>query len=210
MVLSGAAITSFDTYLLLNDMRRSLVMHILHLPFKDLDQSHTGNIISIISSGTNELKRLLTDELPEVFGTLLVFIGACVGMVIISPVMFVISLSTCLVTVGLLVVLSGKLQDCSRGAQTAIGDMTSAATDALMGLKRIRAFNATERETDKIGEKPGKHCTFGRLISKKQSLIWPSGMALMQLCLMVVSGIGAFQVFKGVMTVQQLITSLCT
>lgn len=35
-------------------------------------------------------------------------------------------------------------------------------------------------------------------------------MALMQLCLMVVSGIGAFQVAKGVMTVQQLVTSLCT
>ena len=60
--LSGAAITSFDAYLLLNDMRRSLVMHILHLPFKDLDQSHTGNVISIISSDTNELKRLLTDN----------------------------------------------------------------------------------------------------------------------------------------------------
>ncbi|WP_269749240.1 ABC transporter ATP-binding protein [Bifidobacterium choladohabitans] len=187
-------------------MRRSLVMHILHLPFKDLDQSHTGNVISIISSDTNELKRLLTDGLPEVFGTLLVFIGACVGMVIISPVMFVISLSTCLVTVGLLVVLSGKLQDFSRGAQTAIGDMTSAATDALMGLKTIRAFNATEQETDIISEKAKQAYTFGRLISKKQSLIQPSGMALMQLCLMIVLGIGAFQVVKGVMTVQQLVT----
>lgn len=211
--LIATAITSFDTYLLLNasekivfDMRQSLVKHIFNLPFKDLDQSHTGNMISIISSDTNELKRVLTDGLPEVFGTLLVFVGACVGMIMISPVMFFVALFACFITVTLLAILSGKLQEFSEGAQTSIGEMTASATDALMGLKTIRAFNATEREVEKIGESTQRTYTFGRLISKKQSLIQPLGLTLMQLCLMIVLGIGGFQVVKGSMGVQQLVT----
>lgn len=211
--VSSTVITSLDTYLLLKEsekivfsVRQSLVKHIFNLPFKELDQAHTGDMISIISSDTSELKRILTDGLPEVFGTALVFVGACVGMILISPFMFFISLVTSLITVVLLVVLSGKLQGFSEGAQASIGEMTTAATDALMGLRTIRAFNATDREVEKIGEKTKKAYTFGTLISKKQAMIQPLGMTLLQLCLMVVLGIGAFEVVNGSMSVEQLVT----
>ncbi|MGM7670912.1 ABC transporter ATP-binding protein [Microbacterium sp. A93] len=212
-VIVSSVISGYQHYLLqrtgtavVYSSRRQLIARILHLPIREFDARRTGDLVSRVGTDTTLLYAVLTQGLADAVGSGVLFLGALIAMLIIDPVLLLIIVAVVGVSLGVVVLLSGRIRSASSAQQVKVGELASAVERAVGSIRTVRASGATERETASVSKLAGEAYGIGVQIAKVSALVVPiSGVAL-QLSLLAVLGVGGFRVAAGAITVASLIT----
>jgi ATP-binding cassette subfamily B protein len=212
LLVSTALITAFQQYLLQRmgtnivfSVRKVLVSRLLGLPISEFDTRRTGDLVSRVGSDTTLLYAVMTQGLVSSIGGALQFLGSLIAMAFIDPLLLLLTV----VVIGVSVVgvgsLSGRIRVASQGQQTKVGELGASVARAVGAIRTIRASNATARETDAIQADAVGARDMGFKVARASALVVPIAGIALQVSVLVVLGVGGFQVANKSITIATLI-----
>jgi ABC-type multidrug transport system fused ATPase/permease subunit len=212
LLVATALITAFQQYLLQRmgtnivfSVRKVLVRRLLGLPISEFDTRRTGDLVSRVGSDTTLLYAVMTQGLVSSIGGALQFVGSLIAMVFIDPLLLlftIIVIGGSVVAVG---TLSGRIRVASQGQQTKVGELGAGVARAVGAIRTIRASNATEREIDTIQKDALGARDMGFKVARASALVVPIAGIALQLSVLVVLGVGGFQVASHSISIATLI-----
>src|SRR5436305_3635892 len=185
--------------------RTRLAGHLLRLPIREYDQRRTGDLLSRVGADTTLLRAVVTSGLFETATGAVMVVGAAVGMVLIDPVLFAITVVGMSFGLGMAIVLNRRVRPASEQAQARIGEMTSAVERAISAARTIRASNAQEREAAEVGRAAQGAYRAGLRMARLQAVVWPAAMTAVQAAFLLVVGVGAARVASGTIRLGDLV-----
>lgn len=212
LLLATALLTAIQQYLLqrmgtniVYSVRQVLVRRLLGLPISEFDTRRTGDLVSRVGSDTTLLYAVMTQGLVSSVGGALQFLGSLIAMAFIDPLLLVCTI----VVIGVSVIgvgsLSGRIRVASQGQQAKVGELGASVARAVGAIRTIRASNATERETAAVQDDALGARDMGFKVARASALVVPIAGIALQVSVLVVLGIGGFQVASGAITIATLI-----
>ena len=212
LLVATALITAFQQYLLQRmgtnivfSVRKVLINRLLGLPISDFDTRRTGDLVSRVGSDTTLLYAVMTQGLVSSIGGALQFLGSLIAMVFIDPLLLLFTI----IVIGLsgfaVGALAGRIRLASQGQQTKVGELGASVARAVGAIRTIRASNATERETVAVQADAQGARDMGFKVARASALVVPIAGIALQLSVLVVLGVGGFQVANGSITIATLI-----
>ena len=212
LLVATALITAFQQYLLqrmgtniVYSVRRRLINRLLGLPISEFDTRRTGDLVSRVGSDTTLLYAVMTQGLVSSIGGALQFLGSLIAMAFIDPLLLLFTV----IVIGLSVLgvgrLSGRIRVASQAQQTKVGELGASVARAVGAIRTIRASNATERETAAVQEDALGARDQGFKVARASALVVPIAGIALQLSVLVVLGVGGFQVANGSISIATLI-----
>lgn len=186
--------------------RRTLISKLLFLPISQFDQRRNGDLVSRIGSDTTLLRAVLTQGLVEAMAGSLVFVGSLIGMLIIDPVLFFATAIVLVLATVAVVLISLKMRPLVTATQQQVGDLAASVDRAVNAIRTIRAAGASQREADIVTAQAEKAYRLGIRVAKLSALIVPISFIAMQLCFIVVLGLGGYRVAIGATSIAQLVS----
>jgi len=185
--------------------RRRLAAHLLRLPIAEYDQRRTGDLLSRVGADTTLLRAVVTSGLFEIVTSVVLATGATIGMLIIDPLLFGVTLIGVTIGLGFGVLFAKRIRPASIQAQERIGEMTAAVERAISAARTIRASRAEAREIATVHAGADAAYAAGVRIARLQAVISPIASAAVQGSLLLVVGIGGARVASGSLTVGDLV-----
>ena len=211
-VLVGAAFGGLQQYLLIRvaegivrSARRTIAGHLLRLPVAEIDARRTGDLVSRVGSDTTLLRGVITSGVVDAFGSVLIFGGSVVAMLVLDPVLFGVTAVVVLIATATIVVVGRRIRELSEAAQARLGDMIAAVSRALPAARTIRASGATARETESIGADADRAYQAGLQTARLLAVVEPIASTAMQLAFLLVLGLGGYRVANGSIEVGDLV-----
>lgn len=212
-VVISSIISGYQHYLLqrtgtavVYSSRRKLIARILHLPISEFDARRTGDLVSRVGTDTTLLYAVLTQGLADAVGSILIFVGALVAMLLIDPVLLLLIVVVIGVSVVVVVLLSSRIRTASTAQQEKVGELASGVERAVSSIRTVRASGATDRETETVSALAKDAYGLGVRIAKISSMVVPVAGIALQVSLLVVLGVGGFRVADGSITIASLVT----
>ncbi|HEY5231428.1 MAG TPA: ABC transporter ATP-binding protein [Galbitalea sp.] len=212
LLVFGAVITAFQQYLLQRmgtnivfSVRKVLVRRLLGLPISEFDTRRTGDLVSRVGSDTTLLYAVMTQGLANSIGGALQFLGSLIVMAFIDPILLGLTVLVIGVSIVGVSSLAGRIRVASQRQQDKVGELGAGVARAVGAIRTIRASNATDREIDAVQEDALGARNMGFKVARASALVVPIAGIALQVSVLVVLGVGGFQVASGVLTVATLI-----
>lgn len=186
--------------------RRTLISKLLYLPISQFDQRRTGDLVSRIASDTTLLRAVLTQGLVEALAGSLVLVGSLIGMLLLDPVLFFATGSVLVAALIIVVLISLRMRPLVTQTQQQVGDLAASVDRAIGAIRTIRAAGATDTEAAAVTAEAKKAYRLGLKVAKLSAFIVPISFIALQLCFLVVLGLGGLRVASGALAVSQLVT----
>ena len=212
LLTTSAALSGFQTYALgtlgeqvTGRIRMTYVRAVLRLPVCALEAYRRADLVARATSDTTLLRVALTEGAGQIIGGVIMFVGALIAMAFVSPLLLLATVVT--VTVGLVCVmaLSGRLRNASTQVQEGVSLLGSSLDQSIFASKTIRSLNAADWAISRVDRTIDAAKQAGIRFARVSSAVTPLSGVVMQLCLAVVLGLGAFQVANGTLPVAQLV-----
>ncbi|OTN90592.1 hypothetical protein A5819_003092 [Enterococcus sp. 7E2_DIV0204] len=185
--------------------RKSLVSHLLRLPICEYDERNVGDLLSRVIGDSSQLKTGIIQGSVALTSGIFIVIGAAVGMILRDSFLFMIVLITiCLAFIGI-ILMSTAVQRASFKLQQELGKLSGIVERDLHAIRTIRAANITHEEEEKSKQQVEKLYKAGIKLAKIQSLLTPISNMSLQVCGLIVIGIGGYRVSIGAMAVADFI-----
>ena len=185
--------------------RTRLAAHLLRLPVAEHDRRRTGDLLSRVGADTTLLRAVVTSGLVEAASSVLIVIGAAVGMALLDPVLLLVTLVAVGAGLGLVLTASRRVRALSAEAQASVGAMTAAVERTLTAVRTIRASGAESRETAAVTASATAAYSAGLRTARLQAAVAPAGSLAVQGSFLLVLGLGGARVARGAITVADLV-----
>jgi len=212
VLLAVAVLDGIQDYLLARtaegivlSARTRLAAHLLRLPITEYDQRRTGDLLSRVGADTTLLRAVVTSGLFETVTGAVMAVGAAIGMLVIDPLLFGVTVVGVGLGLGFSLVFARRVRPASKEAQARIGDLTAAVERAIAAARTIRASNAQERETEGVAAAAGAAFMSGLRVARLRALVGPAATAAVQGAFLVVVGLGGTRVATGSLTIGDLV-----
>jgi len=213
LVLVGALISAVQHYLLQRtgtsvvfSARRRLVHRLLHLPISEFDLRRSGDLVSRVGTDTTLLYAVMTQGLLDAVGGSVLFLGAMIGMLVMDPVLFGLTLLVVALALATVLLLGGNIRRATARQQAKVGDLSAAVERAIGAIRTVRAANATDRESASVEEQARGAWSAGIDVARYSAVIVPIAGIAMQLSFLVVLGVGGFRVASGAIPIANLVS----
>jgi ATP-binding cassette, subfamily B, bacterial MsbA len=161
VVFGGKQITSFCKEYLsellsqktVHRFRSDAYHHIERLPMAILDQSRTGDLVSRVVSDTNEVEKVMTEDVPKLVADAVMVTGAIALVFIVDP---KLALLVVQVAVIMAVVVNGFKRAIKRSStriREAIAELTARAFEVVSGLRIVKSFQMERHEAKEFRDR---------------------------------------------------------
>jgi ATP-binding cassette subfamily B protein len=212
-VIVSSAVSAYQHYLLQRtgtavvlSSRRRLIARLLHLPISEFDARRTGDLVSRVGTDTTMLYAVLTQGLADSVGSVLLFVGALIAMLVIDPILLFSIVGVLALSVVAVVSLSGRMRRATAAQQERVGELTSGIERAIGAVRTIRAAGAADREERAVSAKATEAFEAGVEVAKASALVVPIAGIALQASMLVVLGVGGMRVASGAVSVASLVT----
>lgn len=214
LLVIGAAVVDAGAQLLvtrtaesaIRRLRSTIVLRVLRLPMRVLDRQRSGDLVTRVGSDATLVREMFTGGLVDVFGGLLLFVGAIAAMVWIAPVMLAIVLGIGGTAVIVVIAASAKIQTLTLQAQNAVGDLSAQLDRAISAVRTIRAANAEQRVGADMDAMADRAYYRGVRIARIEAMLGPVSGLTLQVAFLAVLGIGGMRVVTGAISVADLVS----
>ncbi|MBD8019657.1 ABC transporter ATP-binding protein [Brevibacterium gallinarum] len=214
LLVIGAAVVDAGAQLLvtrtaesaIRRLRSTIVLRVLRLPMRVLDRQRSGDLVTRVGSDATLVREMFTGGLVDVFGGLLLFVGAIAAMVWIDPVMLAIVLGIGGTAVIVVIAASAKIQTLTLQAQNAVGDLSAQLDRAISAVRTIRAANAEQRVGADMDAMADRAYYRGVRIARIEAMLGPVSGLTLQVAFLAVLGIGGMRVATGAISVADLVS----
>lgn len=212
LLLTGAIASGAQTYLLTRTAERSvlstrslLIKHILRLPISTFNTLRSGDLITRLGSDTTLIRSAFTGGLVDTVASVFTMGGAIILMATLDTILLLVVLGVVTLTLIIILMASRQIQKFTKRLQTAVGELGSEMHRDLLAVRTIRAANAQQRAERELVSQADLAWQEGAKIAKFQGLLTPLMGIAMQLCFLLVLGVGGTRVVEGDMQIGELV-----
>ncbi len=182
-------------------MRKDVFAHLMELPVSYFDLNQTGDIISRISYDIDTVNASLSNDLVQIFTTLITVFGALGMMLVISPRLVLIFGVTVPLAIALTKFLTGKTRPLFRQRSCRLGELNGFVEEMVSGQKTLKAYHQEENTIYKFDRKNKEAVDAYYRAEYYGSVVGPAVNFINNLSLTLVSVFGALLFLAGQMSV---------
>lgn len=183
------------------DLRNRTFAHLQKLSLEYFGKKRTGDLISRVSTDTDRLCSFLSDTLVDFVTDVLMIVGSAAVLLAIDPLLAIATLVSFPPIAWLILRIRGQLAHGFIKGGRAWSEMTNVLTDAISGIRVVKAFSQERRETTRFEQANRRIFEVNNRINALWTFFWPLVGLLNQVGLLVVWAVGAWEVFHHVVTV---------
>ncbi len=184
-----------------SDLRLATYSHLQRLSLEFYGGRRTGDLISRISSDTDRLCNFLSMHLVDFITDVLMFIFTSIVLITIDPMLAAVTLLPFPAIAWLVHEVRSRLRHGFARATNAWGDMVSVLTDAIPGVRVVKAFAQESREVERFRQ-ADKHVLDSNVkVNRLWSFFGPTVTLLTEISVLVIWAFGIWRVSSGNITV---------
>jgi ABC-type multidrug transport system fused ATPase/permease subunit len=193
-----------------SDLRAEIVGHSLRLPLAYYDRHRVGELMSKLTGDSEQLRRVLADDLVRVVGDIAMVLGGGVLLLILDW-----KLTAALLAVGIAAPfihrrLSPQLRSLNRTALDALSAALSRVSEALSNLRLVKAFEREAHETLLARQAVSRVFEAAVRASRFELFVWTGVYASFGLIALAVIWYGVHDVVSGRMSLGSMIAYFYT
>ena len=123
-----------------NRLRKDLFDHLQTLPLSYFDKHTHGELMSRFTNDADYVQMALEQSLVSLVSSAIMFVGIVVVMLVVSPLLFLVSVLTLGSTFLVFKVFGGRSRRYYKKQQDALGDVNGNIQEMIEGLKVVKAF----------------------------------------------------------------------
>ena len=178
-----------------NRLRKELFDHMQTLPLSYFDKHPHGELMSRFTNDADNVQLALEQSVVSLFSSALMFAGIVVVMLVVSPLLFLVSVLTLGSTFLVFKVFGGRSRRYYRQQQADLGDMNGNIQETIEGLKVVKAFTHEEAAKDLFGRLNRRYRDSATAANFYSTAIMPIAMNIMNV------GYALTAAFGGVLSI---------
>lgn len=182
---------------LVRRMRELLFSHLLRLPLSWYAENQTGDIIQRCTSDVETIKNFVSEQLTQLFRTILLIVLALAFMSGISRGLTLIAFLFIPVIVLYSLFFHSRIGAAFQRADEEEGKLSSIVQENLTGVRVVRAFGREAQERERFETKNRSYTEFWVHLMKLLSAFWASGDLISGLQVMLVVVLGTAFCVRG-------------
>jgi ABC-type multidrug transport system fused ATPase/permease subunit len=186
-------------------LRLNLIDHLLRLHMPAYDRQRVGDLISRATNDTTALRKVVAEGLTDALTGAVGMVGTLALMLWLDATLFAMVLT--LVAIGgfmLLAVMRG-IRRASLRTQQATGSLASDLERALSAIRTIRASQAEQRESERIGNEAKRVYSASFAMDKLDALVGPAISLIVNGSALAVLLVGGIRVANGSASIAELV-----
>jgi len=186
-------------------LRSYFVSKIIEFPISFFDKNHSGDTISKLTSGLNEVEDFLENSITNyIYIPVQFFVGA-IYLFFINWKLLLISLIIIPPITILSNKLSKRLKDSSKKIQAVISKSNIIFRDIINGIQIFKVFNGEKIFDKKVDAIKEEYITKNKEYEKQDSLLMPLSTLTRYLSILINFSIGGYFALKGEITAGELV-----
>lgn len=178
-------------------LRGQLNQKLSRLPLSYYDRHSRGDIMSRVTNDLERVSDTLQQSLMQFITSVINIIGAVLIMLIISPLLTAITLSTIVIGMAITFVVAGKSHHYFTENQAALGSLNSLVEESFSGRVVLKAFNREPEVANAVEAASDKLCEASRKAQFISYAVMPAIRLFNQLGYMLIAVIGATLIIQG-------------
>ena len=184
-----------------NTMRRDVFNKLTELPVGYFDTNQTGDILSRISYDIDTINTSLSNDIVQVFASVVTVAGALAMMLAISPVLVLVFVVTVPLSFLLTKKITGFTRPLFRRRSAKLGELNGFVEEMISGQKTLRAYSQEEHTIEKLDRQNDETVEAYYKADYYGSLVGPSVNFVNNLSLSLVSFFGAILYLGGAISI---------
>ena len=184
-----------------NTMRRDVFNKLTELPVGYFDTNQTGDILSRISYDIDTINTSLSNDIVQVFASVVTVVGALAMMLAISPVLVLVFVVTVPLSFLLTKKITGFMRPLFRRRSAKLGELNGFVEEMISGQKTLRAYSQEEHTIEKLDRQNDETVEAYYKADYYGSLVGPSVNFVNNLSLSLVSFFGAILYLGGAISI---------
>ena len=184
-----------------NTMRRDVFNKLTELPVGYFDTNQTGDILSRISYDIDTINTSLSNDIVQVFASVVTVVGALAMMLAISPVLVLVFVVTVPLSFLLTKKITGFTRPLFRRRSAKLGELNGFVEEMISGPKTLRAYSQEEHTIEKLDRQNDETVEAYYKADYYGSLVGPSVNFVNNLSLSLVSFFGAILYLGGAISI---------
>ena len=184
-----------------NTMRRDVFNKLTELPVGYFDTNQTGDILSRISYDIDTINTSLSNDIVQVFASVVTVVGALAMMLAISPVLVLVFVVTVPLSFLLTKKITGFTRPLFRKRSATLGELNGFVEEMISGQKTLRAYSQEEHTIEKLDRQNDETVEAYYKADYYGSLVGPSVNFVNNLSLSLVSFFGAILYLGGAISI---------
>ena len=183
------------------DLRTTTYEHLLRLSLEYFGGKRTGDLMSRIGSESDRICVFLSLHLLDFATDVLMIVMTAAILVSINPWLALVTLLPLPFIAWMIHVVRDKLRHGFEKIDRIWSEVTNVLADTIPGIRVVKAFAQEQREAARFREANRHNLTVNDRVNKVWSLFSPTVTLLTEIGLLVVWGVGIWQVAHGQITV---------
>ena len=125
-------------------LRKDVFDHMIYLSIGYFDNNQHGDIMSRVTNDVDSISHTVSQSLTSLISGVLTVVGAFVIMMIYSPLLTLVSISTIVLTIVCTRILSKFMRKYFKIQRTLIGEINAQVEEMVVGHKTVKAFQMEE------------------------------------------------------------------
>ena len=195
------AVLAWVSELISADLRNRAFSHLQRLSLQYFGGKRTGDLINRISSETDRLCSFLSDTLIDFITDVLMVLGTAIVLFALDPLLALAALASFPPIAWFMVRVRSALTHGFLRGSRAWAQMTNILSDTIPGIRVVKAFSQERREIARFEQANEKIVAINNRVNTLWTSFWPLVALLNQLGLLVVWGVGAWEILHHRITV---------
>ncbi|WP_308294953.1 ABC transporter ATP-binding protein [Streptomyces sp. JJ66] len=215
LVVAGALLAGLGHYVLqrtaeslVREVRHRLSARLLGMRVGAAEKADPGDLISRVTSDTTVLRQAAPEALAAAVTGTLVTSATLVLMCVLDAVLFCVTLAVIALVSVLIAVTAPRIGSATRRTQEAVGELGAALERVLGAFRTVKAATAEHHEATRLDAAADRACRAGVKAAAWQAVSVTSSAVVMQVCFLVVLGVGGARVASGAISVSTLVAFL--
>ena len=125
-------------------LRKDVFDHMIYLSIGYFDNNQHGDIMSRVTNDVDSISHTVSQSLTSLISGVLTVVGAFIIMMIYSPLLTLVSISTIVLTIVCTRILSKFMRKYFKIQRTLIGEINAQVEEMVVGHKTVKAFQMEE------------------------------------------------------------------
>jgi ATP-binding cassette, subfamily B, bacterial len=183
------------------DLRTDTYDHLLRLSLEYFGGKRTGDLMARIGSESDRICVFLSLHLLDFATDVLMIVMTAAILVSINPWLALVTLLPLPFIAWMIHVVRDRLRHGFEKIDRIWGEVTNVLADTIPGIRVVKAFAQEKRESARFKEANAHNLAVNDRVNKVWSLFSPTVSLLTEIGLLVVWGVGIFQLSRGEITV---------
>ncbi len=179
-------------------LRKDVFDHMIYLSIGFFDNNQHGDIMSRVTNDVDSISNTISQSLTSLISGILTVLGAFIIMMIYSPLLTLIAISTLFLTVIATRILSKFMRKYFKIQRTLIGEINAQVEEMVVGHKTVKAFQMEETVENEFNEISNSLRKYGIKAEIFGGVMGPMMNFINNLGYLLVVAFGAIFVAKGI------------